>query len=786
MKNIKTFRTLEYDKVLDILKKYAVSTHTRDFIAGYTPLDDIDEIKYELHNVEEAGIILYELALSPNLFYDNIEDELLVAEKHGMLSMAEILKITVVMHNVRLLKATIDTVNHENVYTLHDIAGVLYPYPKYEEDVERCIVNETEMADNASTLLRDIRREIKSTKETIIRKLNSFITDSKYQRYLQDNLITVRSNRQVLPVKSEFRSQIPGLIHDESSSKGTVYIEPFVIVELNNKLKSLYIDENNEKERILRDFTDRIRLIADNMRVNLDTMCYLDFVFAKAKYAHATRAILPNIVDNGDIDIVNGRHPLLDSKKVVPITLYLKDGKSILVITGSNTGGKTVSLKLVGLFTLMTMSGMFIPADEGTTISIYDNIFSDIGDEQSIEQSLSTFSSHITNLIDITTHMTNKSLILLDELGNGTDPIEGSAIAIAIIKKMVEIGARAIVTTHYNEVKEYAFSSDNMITASMDFDADTFKPTYRLLMGVVGSSNAIEIASRLGLDRDIIESARSLISDEKMSFDKIMNSAEIARKRAEQYAESIKADKVELENKLNDIEKERALIKREHEKLNENINKEAKKLLAEYMEEADDLVEELKEQVKVKNEQSLFKARNIRSKLSQISYEEEPQENIMKFDSTPIQVGDDVYIKKIDNVGTVVSINRKKKEYSVKAGIMSMNIKFNEARKVVKSKEQPTVKVHYARRPVVEESHDTSYEINVIGKDLIEATFEVDQFIDSAVLGGYKEVRIVHGKGTGVLRNGLRAHFRKHPNVESFHEGAYGEGDAGVTILVLK
>lgn len=778
----KTLKTLEYDKVLDILSGYAASSYTKESIKKLTPNVSFNDVKNELELTKEAFVVLYELALTPNRYYDDLTDELNIARKNGVLSMRDLLRVAVTLKNIRSMKSCIDSVNSEKVSLLHEKAEFLYTYEGLEEDITRCIIGENEMADSASSKLYDIRREIKSTIEKIRRKLNAYISDPTYRNYLQDTLVTVRNNRQVVPVKSECRSFIPGLIHDESQSGATVYIEPLIVVELNNDLRKLYIEENNEIERILRDFTSRIKLIAENIKISQDTMRFFDEVFAKAEYAKDIKAIKPDIVIDGSFNIIKGRHPLLDPKKVVPVAVYVNKATSILLITGSNTGGKTVSLKLVGLLSLMAMSGIFIPAEDGSLISVYENIFCDIGDEQSIEQSLSTFSSHTKNLIDITSNITANSLALLDELGAGTDPAEGSALAIAVSEKIIETGAKAIVTTHYNELKEYAFSSEKMETASMDFDPNTFAPTYKLLMGVVGASNAIEIASRLGLDSGIVDKARSLISADKLTFDKVMMSAEYARKKAEEYSESIENTKKEIEKRLEEIEQERMKIIGEREKLNANIHKEAKKLLSEYMEEADELVDELKETVKIKTEKNLFKARQLRSKLSKISYDEETDENVMKFDDSEINVGDEVFIKRINNKGVVTSINERRREYGIKAGIITTTAKFDEVKKLVKTEKKTAAKSYQSNRITAE----TKYEINVIGQESEEAIFNVDRFLDDAALSGMAEVRVVHGKGSGILRKNLREHFKRHPGVASYREGAYGEGDAGVTIVTLK
>ncbi|MEG2413841.1 MAG: endonuclease MutS2, partial [Clostridia bacterium] len=636
----------------------------------------------------------------------------------------------------------------------------------------------------ASAELTRIRKDIRLCNDKIRQKLNSYISSSTYSTYLQDSIITIRNDRYVIPLKSEYKNQIEGLIHDQSSSGATTYVEPMAVLGLNNQLKSYEIEEKFEIEKILRAFSARIHEECGGIAQTYSVLIQLDMIFAKASFSKSIKGILPILNDKHYVKIVKGRHPLIDPAKVVPIDIEIGAKFATLVITGPNTGGKTVTLKLVGLLSLMVMTGIFAPCAEGSELAIFQNIYCDIGDEQSIENNLSTFSSHIVNLVNITQHLTSNSLVLLDELGAGTDPSEGSALAIAVIEFLKENDCVTITTSHFNELKEYAFSTPTVQIASMDFNPQTFSPTYKLLVGTSGSSNAIEIATNFGLGSDIVAKAKSLLSEEKISFDKIITSAENSRRDAEKM--KFEAENILLQSQKDAQESENVLktIQQEKQKLDEKLAKATKELLSDYMDEAEELIEQIKENVKIGDEKALFEARNVKSKLSKKVFAQEKAEPVIEKLDGDIFVGDKVFIQSLNSVGEVININRKKGEFGVKVGIMTTCVKFGDCQKIKVKESAKIEKKINITKPFTNVACPS--ELNLLGQNLDEAIYNTDQYLSDAYLQGYSEVRIVHGKGSGVLRKGLHEYFAKNKNIKSFRIGQYGEGDSGVTIVTLK
>lgn len=522
-------------------------------------------------------------------------------------------------------------------------------------------MSETEVADNASNELRAIRIRIRKLNDNVRSKLQLFITSPKYSKYLQDNIITVRGDRYVIPVKSDCKGTIPGLVHDQSASGSTLFVEPMQIVELNNELKVELVNEQLEIEKILRNFSNQIEGCADGITYSYNTVVDMDMVFAKAQLAREYKATKPELNEDGVIDIRAGRHPLIDQKKVVPVSLALKKDEKMLLITGPNTGGKTVTLKLVGLFTLMAMSGLFIPA-KSANLSIFDGVYSDIGDEQSIEQSLSTFSSHIKNTIGILDVITDKSLVLFDELGAGTDPGEGAALAVSIAEYLLRVGAKSFITSHFNDLKEFSLVTKGVVAASMEFDSNTFCPTYKLVMGAIGSSNALAIAKKLGLSDEIIENAKSKISVEKRQFDNVLTAAEKTRMKAAELVSEASIDRENAAKALKDAEIEKKRIEEKREKLDESIRKETKRLIENSVEEANDILEQIKEilnkpQVEDKD---LFEARKLKKQLENMTadYEKEAVVEDVKDDS-PLKIGDNVFVKSLQKKGKLTSVNQR-------------------------------------------------------------------------------------------------------------------------------
>ena len=782
----KTIYSLEFNKIREILKDFAVSQSGKKSILSMMPAEGLSAVNNLLDEVYQADKILYEYAESPDFSFDDIKEVIDKADKNITLTMSELLKVARVMKISRLAAESIGKINSTEIELIKDYANMLFADILLENDIYKSILGENEMADNASAELKRIRDAITKLNITIKNKLNMFVTSPTYSKYLQDSIVTIRNNRFVIPVKSEFKNNIQGLIHDQSSSGKAVFVEPFQIVQLNNEIATLRISESLEIERILKAFTIRVGGEADNIRQNFNVLTDLDVIFAKALYAHSLKAERPVVNNDGIIVIKNGRHPLIDKDKVVPITLAIEQGKKVFMVTGPNTGGKTVTLKLIGLFSIMAMCGIFPPCEYDSKIAIYNQIFSDIGDEQSIEQSLSTFSSHLVNIVDITNNADSNTLVLIDELGAGTDPIEGASLALAVTEKLVQSGATSVITTHYQQMKEYALTHDIVECASMDFDPVTFAPTYKLLLGGTGSSNAIQIAQRLGLDKNIVARAKSLLSEDKVQFDAIILSAEKARRQANAEKAEIERLKMEIVKEHNLARQGREIVESERKKLNETMRKEAKRILQDYLDEAEEALEQIKKIAQNPTEQGLFEARKLNSRLNKLSYDDESNEKIQEYDTSPIKIGDSVYITSLDKTAIVVADDKRKAEYTVKIGLMTTSVKYGKVKKIIAKpqKSSDTNKNVVINKPI--NNTQLPLECNVIGKRVDEALQIVEKYLDSAVLKGMHEVRIVHGKGSGALRTAIHDYFKTHPNIATFRLGQYGEGEWGVTIAELK
>lgn len=783
--DLKALKILEFNKVLDLLKTFASSERARTRIDEIIPSEDFVQVNRLLAETTEADKVLYEYSVDPNFAIDDISLCLERAKKMSTLTMAELLKVSRVLRVSRILKTTILKVPELSVIT--DYSNRLFSNHALEERIDKSIISDSEMADDASAELRSIRIKIRRCNDNVKAKLNSYITTSQYQKYLQDNLITMRGDRYVIPVKSEYKGQIAGLVHDQSTSGSTLFIEPIAIVELNNELKELVLSEQREIEKILRELTSCVTADYIELSQNLELVTELDIIFARAKLSRSLKGNCPIVNQKGYVNIIKGRHPLIPKEKVKPITVYLGGEFDILLITGPNAGGKTVSLKLIGLCVIMALCGLFIPAESGSEISLFDNIFCDIGDEQSIEQSLSTFSGHLHNIVSFIDRITPKSLLLLDELGAGTDPSEGSALAVAITKFIKKAKSKAAITSHFNDLKEYAISTNGVGNASMDFNIKTFEPTYRLIIGVTGASNALQIARRLGLKSEILEDAESYLSEETKNFERVLLSAETARKKAEELTEQARENKRLAEIDLKNIQNELARLRENNDKLNEQIRKETKKLIENSVLEADDVLQQMKELLKEADEKALFEARKLRKKLENMSAQYEAVEDIgvldekLVFDENQdIFVGDEVYVKTLDKVGAVLAI--KKNEIELQLGSVKTKVQKANCKKIKSSaKKEPQFNVSKQFSNASVKS-----EINLIGKNVDEALYELDEYLHSAVAGNLSEVRIVHGKGTGVLRKAVQKYISQHPTVAEYRDGLYGEGERGVTIAELK
>ncbi|MDY2714925.1 MAG: endonuclease MutS2 [Candidatus Borkfalkiaceae bacterium] len=781
----KVLRTLEFDKVKNKIAEYCVLYSSKDEMNALVPFTEYKSAKNELNKTKEAFELLYTDGVSGVEFYDDLGDSLNRAAKGATLSMGELLKAARLLKSSSVLYSSVTGAKSQSEILKSEVSGV-YVDAYLENEIRSKILSDDTMSDNASEKLAFLRKKVKSLNEQIREKLLSYIRNGN-NKYLQENIITVRGDRYVLPVKSECRGQVSGFIHDQSSTGSTVFIEPTAVFELNNALKTAVFEEQAEVERILADLSQKVGVIAPRLIVNDEIIKNFDVYYAKAIYAYKNRCVEPQLNADGIIDIKEGRHPLIDAKKVVPVSVSLGEKYNYLLVTGPNTGGKTVTLKLTGLFTLMAASGMFIPAAVGSKLSVFENVFCDVGDEQSIEQSLSTFSSHMKNLIKITENIDENSLVLIDEIGAGTDPDEGSALARAVIEKLVAANSKGIITTHYSALKEYAYTEKKLENASMEFNAETFAPLYRLNIGLPGTSNAIEISKMLGLDESITSRAFDLLGTEKVGFENVLKEAEKTRRECEESKIEIDALKQKERDVLAEIEKERARLNEEKEKFYAKAKSESRKIVNEKLEEADEIINEIK--VLFDKEEltsgDLIKARTLRNKLENKKYDsEDSEENIVNYvpvDPEKLKPGDKVYYKGVQGVCTVHSVSAKKGECEIFMGAIRTKVPVKDLFFVSKGVKTPKTTVSLKREAVMPQT-----EVNVIGMNVPDALEEVSRFLDASILNNMEEVKIVHGKGMKILSSAIHDYLKKNKQVVSYRFGKYGEGEHGVTFVKLK
>ena len=670
----KSLNTLEYGKILDMLAAHAQSEGGKAACRALLPTSDIGEAELALDMTAEADRTLFEFSVSPSFAVDDIEETVVKAEKGAVLSIPELLRVGRALRVARRVGKSLTPVI--GVPGLHAMLAGLYSDDKLEKDIFDSFISETEVADNATPELRAIRLRIRKLGDNVKTKLQLFVTSPTYHKYLQDSIVTVRGDRYVIPVKSEFKGAISGLVHDQSASGATLYIEPMQIVELNNELKTEKLNEQAEIERILRNFSTAVSAHADRLKASYATIVEMDAVFARAQLAHAMKAVRPELDREGALSVKEGRHPLIDAKKVVPLTLAMRANERMLLITGPNTGGKTVTLKMTGLFVCMALSGLYLPA-KSAKVPVFDGVYSDIGDEQSIEQSLSTFSAHIKNIIGILGRITSRSLVLFDELGAGTDPGEGAALAVSISDYVMSTGAKFLVTSHFNDLKEYALTTPGVVAASMEFDTATFRPTFKLVMGAIGTSNALDIATTLGLDKGIVERARGRISAEKRQFDNVLSAAEQTRRRAEQLVSDASLDRERAASALREAENEKRIIAEKREKLDESIRRETKRLIEDSVEEADEIIDKLKELAakEVVEDKDVFEARSLRKKLVNMSAKYDTESIVEdEPDDSPLRPGDSVWVKSLSKRGTLKAVNARG-EAEVVFGKLTVKVK---------------------------------------------------------------------------------------------------------------
>ncbi|MDO4620272.1 MAG: endonuclease MutS2 [Lachnospiraceae bacterium] len=787
--NDKALHVLEYDKIITRLTELASSEPGKRLCRDLLPSDSPAEInRMQEETAAAVARILQKGSISFGSTYD-VRASLKRLEIGSALGIHELLMIAKLLENTALVRAW---ARREKAQDQDDILtpmfSALEPMTQETAEIRRCIISEDEISDNASPELRSIRRSIRTAGSRIQTELTRILASSA-KDYLQDSLITTRDGRYCIPVRNEFRSQVPGIIHDTSRAGSTVYIEPASVVKLNNEIRELEAKEAREIEVILARLSEELAGKTGFIRVDYDMMCELDFIFARARLALDMNATRPLVAEDGIMDIRQARHPLIPKKKAVPIDIRIGEKFDLLVITGPNTGGKTVSLKTAGLLTLMGLSGLHIPAADRSRLAVFKEVYADIGDEQSIEQSLSTFSSHMTNVVDFLGKADENSLVLFDELGAGTDPTEGAALAISILNFLHERGVRTIATTHYSEIKVYALRTPGVENACCEFDVETLSPTYRLLIGVPGKSNAFAISRKLGLSEEIIDRARTLISEEDASFEDVISDLE--KQRAELEQERIEAAniRIEIEKLKKELKQKEATLTSKRRNMLSDSSEEARKILQEAKDYADKTISwyakrggntrELEQQ-----RTELRKKMDALGKNVQQVSDSKEKGNLKAGD---LQLGDSVKVLSLGLKGTVSTLPDSKGNLFVTMGVMRTKVRIDD---LVMVQEEETDKKNNKKtasgRLAMSKSLTISTEINLLGKTVDEACSELDKYLDDAVIAHLEQVRIVHGKGTGALRKGVQQFLKRNKHVESFRLGEFGEGDAGVTIAKLR
>ncbi len=782
----KSLERLELNKILSAAAKYCVTSRGGDVLRSVAPSDDLAEVRERLKTTAECDVLLFSYGIGKIEYFDDVTGLLKRAEKGSALSCGELLKVCALMRSARSAFVSISGTG-EDIVNMRRLSDRLYFDSALEEDITEKILSDDALADTASDALYTVRLKIRSLNERIRAKLSEYIT-GKNAEYLQDSIVTIRNDRYVIPVKAEHKNRVRGLVHDRSQTGATFFIEPEYVLELNNELMALTCDEREEEERILKSLSARVGALAPRLIADEEALFEIDACLARAEYAYGLKCVCPEVNARGEISIIKGRHPLIDKNTVVPVTIELGKDYNFLLLSGANTGGKTVTLKMCGLFCLMAACGLFVPAADGTRLSVFSNVFCDVGDSQSIEESLSTFSSHITNVISICREADGKSLVLIDELGGGTNPDEGQAIAKAVVKRLIDCGARGIVTTHFTPLKEFAYTVKGMENASMEFDSATLKPLYSIKIGMPGASNALLIARRLGMDEDMLADATGYLSDDARKLENVVRRAEESRVAADEKLREAEAAQKEWSEKLKEVDAQIAALGAEREKLNRNARLESRRIVAQRAARAEELLGEMedifrKEEV---TEADLIRARTLKNKIDDAVFDEEQgakrSTSYLPATADTLKVGLSVYVKKTQSKGIVTSYYKGKDEAEVTCGSIKMHCKLSDLM-ITGEPEKVEKKVKFVKKlpkdaPLLE--------INVLGMTVPEAIYEVDNFIDRAVTDNLEEIKVIHGVGTGKLKNAIRQHLLRHKNVESFRAGKYGEGEQGVTFIRLK
>lgn len=786
----KSQRVLEFDKIIYELEELAVSKPGKELVRNTKISLDINEIKKRQAETSEAVNLMIKKGEPPLFGIYPMKDNMQRVAIGGSLSPLQLLNVSDFLRVSRYLK---------NYMSVEDDLSVNFPvitalienlstFRNIEDKINEAIISEDEISDNASSKLASIRRQIQRKKDSVRDKLNQIVTSDKDKTLLQDSIVTIREGRYVVPVKQSNKSKVKGLVHDVSSSGQTVYIEPMEVVNLNNELRELAAEEREEIERILLELSTLVREVSYEILANETILTEIDFIFAKGRLSLNQNANSPVLNNKGYTNLKEARHPLLNQDKIVPIDIYIGDDFTSLIITGPNTGGKTVTLKTIGLLTLMAQYGLHIPAKESSEIGIVKNVFADIGDEQSIEQSLSTFSSHMINIVEILKEATRDSLVLFDELGAGTDPTEGAALARSIMDYMLERNIRTISTTHYNQLKIYALTVDGVKNASMEFNVDTLSPTYKLLIGVPGKSNAFEISKRLGLSDEIIDYARDLISEDNIEFENVLKSIEEDRTSIEKHKDEARRHEIELEKKNRELEIEIEKVRSQKDKIINDAKIEAKKILSSTKEDINLILDEIhsiKEEINTEQARRLQQAQDVlRDDIRKVAVgNKKIKIEKVKNPVKTVKVGDSVRVSSLDAEGTVLELPDSQGNVLVQIGMMKMKLpkaSLLMSERVEEKSKQRTKKI------IERKAKNITTEIDVRGMNFDDAKIEVDKYLDDAYLSGLKSVRIIHGKGSGVLRQKLKEDLRHNKHVKSTKDAPYNEGGTGVSIVELR
>ncbi len=789
--NTKSLKTLEFTKIRELLKSKAISQMGKSQCEKLEPITDLNKIEILQQETTESFNYIMKKGSLPLGGISDITESMKRVEMQGVLSISELMKIADFLYVCRKLKKYATKVGNEGDYLILDpVFEEIEMLSPIEREISRCVANENDLKDDASSELYRIRVAIKSSNQKIKDQLNNIIQSQSYKNMLQDTVVTMRNGRYCVPVKLEYKNTFNGIVHDQSTTGSTVFIEPNAVVAQNNKIRELQLEESKEIEKILAKLTNEVyeNKLAINQNKYLITK--LDVIFAKGELSILMNAVQPVFNERGYVNIKQGRHPLIDKKVVVPIDIYLGDKFSTLLITGPNTGGKTLSIKTVGLFTIMGQCGLHIPANSGSELSIFDNVFSDIGDEQSIEQSLSTFSSHMTNIISILDKVTDKSLVLLDELGAGTDPVEGAALAIAIWQYLYDRGCKVCVTTHYSELKLYALSTDGVENASCEFDVESLRPTYKLLIGIPGKSNAFSISKKLGLADFIIEDAKNLVSSKDEKFEDIITDLEIAKKEVLLEKEHAEKLRHEVEGLNEKIQREKERLENERKDIIIKAKQEARNINVQAKREADELIKQLNEQSKnLVGIKELDKTRQqIQANITDIEKEifNDPKERTISEDVRKLRKGDEVMVVSMNGEGKLAGNIDNNDMVMVAMGNMKIKTHISNLQPIKRVKEKAKVQQKYSKKSLSSKSRTMTAELDLRGFLVHEGLQELEKFIDDAILTGLGQVSIIHGKGTGAMRNGVHDYLKRSPSISEYRLGEFGEGDMGVTIAKLK